>query len=407
MSTVRFLPSPEEIEQQRRQLAMAPELREELTELVASSCRRPDSHYMGQQIRDPVLDLEFRVVSTVLKWAYGRGPQAPANTTDQPIVSGSEVVGRPLTIDDSRVQLGSGLVSGVAIGAVPLGSTGAEVAIQLRLLPNGTYWAQVGKACGEIIVGTTQIVLGCTGVAGGAGVSGTGGGAVVGIPLMAESLLIAANGCVTLGHGIAHAAQLLDEGPPKECSTPASEPTLLKPKPPAAAPPPPKAAAPTKPAQTQPTFPPETRTTTHNKATGVTTSKTKSGTTSTTRPRAKEKPPGDATNGVAKGAKRGPKTDPDAPHNAARKKDAEKLKAEGNKIIAGGGEKKEKLVKTPGGIKSGRRPDTIIETPAGKRQGRNYGRTKADGTPIKREQEALDDLNKYGDTPTDFVPYDR
>jgi hypothetical protein len=33
--------------------------------------------------------------------------------------------------------------------------------------------------------------------------------------------------------------------------------------------------------------------------------------------------------------------------------------------------------------------------------------THQDLTPVKREQEALEDLNKHGDVPTDFVPYDR
>jgi hypothetical protein len=41
------------------------------------------------------------------------------------------------------------------------------------------------------------------------------------------------------------------------------------------------------------------------------------------------------------------------------------------------------------------------------RCGRNVGKTKADGAPVKREQEALDDLNNHSDTPTNFVPYDR
>ena len=38
-------------------------------------------------------------------------------------------------------------------------------------------------------------------------------------------------------------------------------------------------------------------------------------------------------------------------------------------------------------------------------KGRNVGKTKADGTPITREQDALRDINGPGKLPTDFVPF--
>jgi hypothetical protein len=107
------------------------------------------------------------------------------------------------------------------------------------------------------------------------------------------------------------------------------------------------------------------------------------------------------------GAKRGPKTDPDAPHNAKVRAEAARLSAEGNTILAGGGEKPEVLVRTENGTKSGRRPDIIYRTPDGTLRGLNVGRTLADGSPVPREAEALDDLNGPGKLPTDFVPYDR
>jgi hypothetical protein len=105
--------------------------------------------------------------------------------------------------------------------------------------------------------------------------------------------------------------------------------------------------------------------------------------------------------------KRGPKTDPDAPHNAKIRAIAEELKRKGNKILAGGGEQPEKLVPTDGGIKSGRRPDIIYQTPSGEINAINVGLTNADGTPITREAQALQDLNGPGKLPTKFVPYDR
>jgi hypothetical protein len=107
------------------------------------------------------------------------------------------------------------------------------------------------------------------------------------------------------------------------------------------------------------------------------------------------------------GAKRGPKTDPDAPHNAKVRTEAARLEAEGNEIVAGGGKELEQLRRTPNGAKSGRRPDIIYRTPNGTLRGLNVGRTLADGTPVPREVEALDDLNGPGGLPTDFVPYDR
>jgi RHS repeat-associated protein len=109
----------------------------------------------------------------------------------------------------------------------------------------------------------------------------------------------------------------------------------------------------------------------------------------------------------AGGAKRGPKTDPNAPHNAKIRAEAEALRAEGNRIERGGGEEKEQLIKTEGGHKTGRRPDILYRTPQGELRGRNVGRTYANGQPVKREVEALEDLNEKGKLPTDFVPYDR
>ncbi len=115
--------------------------------------------------------------------------------------------------------------------------------------------------------------------------------------------------------------------------------------------------------------------------------------------------PGSSTQSTA-GAKRGPKTDPTAPHNAKIRSEADTLVSEGNTIIAGGGREPEQLVRTPGGNKKGRRPDILYQTPNGELRGRNIGKTKADGSPVTREQNALNDLNGKGGLPTDFVAYD-
>ena len=91
-------------------------------------------------------------------------------------------------------------------------------------------------------------------------------------------------------------------------------------------------------------------------------------------------------------------------HTATIKAEAKQLKAEGNKIIAGGG-KPEKVILTPNGAKDSRRPDILYRTPEGEMRGVNVGRKSADGSPIPREQPALDDLNGPGKLPTIFIPY--
>lgn len=66
---------------------------------------------------------------------------------------------------------------------------------------------------------------------------------------------------------------------------------------------------------------------------------------------------------------------------------------------------KERLIPTPGGNKSGRRPDVLYKDCNGNLCGVNVGKTKANGSPIKREQQALNDLNGAG-LPTKFQRYD-
>lgn len=104
--------------------------------------------------------------------------------------------------------------------------------------------------------------------------------------------------------------------------------------------------------------------------------------------------------------KRGPKTDPSAPHNAKIKEIAAGLEEQGNKILAGGGSK-ERAIATEGGVKQSRRPDILYETPNGQVKAVNVGRTKSDGTPVTREIQAKQDLENKAGIPTDFVPYDR
>ncbi|WP_137938603.1 RHS repeat-associated core domain-containing protein [Chitinivorax sp. B] len=104
--------------------------------------------------------------------------------------------------------------------------------------------------------------------------------------------------------------------------------------------------------------------------------------------------------------KRGPKTDPAAPHNAKIKEIGDRIINEGGRIIAGGGSKAEKSIPTPGGFKQHRRPDVIYEDAQGLTRGINVGRTNAAGAPVTREQKALSDLNNQVGLPTTFERYD-
>lgn len=105
-------------------------------------------------------------------------------------------------------------------------------------------------------------------------------------------------------------------------------------------------------------------------------------------------------------AKRGPKTDPNAPHNQKIREKADELEANGWEIVGGGGRQKEIVVSTKGGHKGSSRPD-IPARKDGKEIGINVGRTKADGSAVMLEMQALEDLNKKVGMPTTFVSYDR
>ena len=92
-------------------------------------------------------------------------------------------------------------------------------------------------------------------------------------------------------------------------------------------------------------------------------------------------------------AKRGPKTQGAGPHNEMIAAWGKEVKAEGGTVIAGGGIRKEILIRTPGGIKEGRRPDIIYTESDGALIYGNVGKVRADGeTPITREMHAMNDL---------------
>lgn len=66
---------------------------------------------------------------------------------------------------------------------------------------------------------------------------------------------------------------------------------------------------------------------------------------------------------------------------------------------------KETLILTPDGKRTGPRPDILYRDQHGNIKAINVGLTEADGTPVKREEEALEDLNDAG-LETIFERYD-
>jgi RHS repeat-associated protein len=92
-------------------------------------------------------------------------------------------------------------------------------------------------------------------------------------------------------------------------------------------------------------------------------------------------------------AKRGPKPKGcGGPHNQVISDWGKEITDAGGTVIAGGGLQNERLIATEGGIKGGRRPDIIYQDASGKTVYGNVGKLDAQGQPIKREREALNDL---------------
>ncbi len=100
--------------------------------------------------------------------------------------------------------------------------------------------------------------------------------------------------------------------------------------------------------------------------------------------------------------KRGPKPSGTGPHNLKIEEVAGQV--QDGDVIAGGGALPERAFDTPGGFKGSRRPDILVQRPDGSQYGINVGKQAASGAPIKREAEALQDLEGIG-LPMHFVSY--
>src|SRR6266511_2366031 len=117
------------------------------------------------------------------------------------------------------------------------------------------------------------------------------------------------------------------------------------------------------------------------------------------------KVPPKAAKAVKVGAKTGPKPKGTGPHNKKIEEVAKSVK-DGQVIGGGQGPLPEAVIPTPGGLKSVRRPDILVRRPDGSVYGINVGkRSLRTGAMIKREAEAIADLEKFGDIEMHFAPY--
>ncbi|MEV6007854.1 RHS repeat-associated core domain-containing protein [Streptomyces sp. NPDC051976] len=103
----------------------------------------------------------------------------------------------------------------------------------------------------------------------------------------------------------------------------------------------------------------------------------------------------DCANGGKPQMLRGPKPAGTGPHNLKIAETADEVTD--GQVIAGGARLPEREFATPGGFKGSRRPDILVERPDGTQYGINIGKqTMRSGAPIKREAEALQDLEGIG-----------
>jgi len=213
--------------------AIPDELQAQLDKITSTSCRvaeqsRSNPQFLAQQhLEDPLGKLERRLVAGALMWIYEVSHDPAPKRLEhrkQLLLPGLDNVSTPVraatppppvrTFDENGKEYTKGFVFGAASGAVPLASQTVNVGIEMKLLPKGSYWARVGRACGEIAIGTGQIILGCAGLSAGATMTGTGGGAPAGIVVIAGSATLALNGCATASHGVGALEQVLRESEP-------------------------------------------------------------------------------------------------------------------------------------------------------------------------------------------------
>jgi len=94
-----------------------------------------------------------------------------------------------------------------------------------------------------------------------------------------------------------------------------------------------------------------------------------------------------------------------AAHRAKVAERAKQLEKEGHKIVAGGGLRPERGVRTPEGKL--RYPDIATRSPSGEPYYENVGKTTLSGQPISRERAALSDIERATNIKPGFTPLDK
>ncbi len=117
------------------------------------------------------------------------GPRSVARQFFESTREGQEIVG-----------IGRGITKAV----IPGGTLAIELARGLHLLPEGTRIARIAEHSAELGVGIVQVVVGCTGIVAGTGLSGTGGGAPVGVPVLVGSLVVTTVGVANVSNSLRH-----------------------------------------------------------------------------------------------------------------------------------------------------------------------------------------------------------
>ena len=271
-------------------------------------------------------------------------------------------------------QFLGGVVAGTLSSFIPGGFLIAPVGQETGALAKPSRAFQAGYGAGEIATGVVQVIGGAGGELGGVALDATVVGALVGVPVNVASAAVIVQGAGNVTVGLGNFVQAVRRDPEPAPSQPALEPSPSSVK------------------QAQP----------HEPAPGPATAPKPSGIP-------KQPTPAEVAPAAKIPKQRGPKPGLDGPHNQTIKQTADKLEAEGNTIMAGGKrpDLPERVIPTPGGVKSTRRPDILYKTPSGETKAVNVGKVKADKvTPVPREVDAQKDLNNAG-VPTDFVPYNR
>ncbi|MBK9259923.1 MAG: hypothetical protein IPM54_08825 [Polyangiaceae bacterium] len=280
--------------------AISDELHAQFVRVVEQTCKaaadqKPNTSFIGQQagVRPlrimPPTGIAIEQFKRMVADALRLGKPVPAPTTPDP---------GPRAVDHPAAQFVGGAGAGVPLSFLPLGSLVADVGMESGVLPRGTPWARLGKSVGEGVGGIAQIGVGCAGIAGGGGLTATGGGAPAGVVIVVGSAGLVANGFLSCVVSVQHGADALsdilsraDDAQPATATASSPPPSPAPAARPPQAPPPAKAppAPVAKPAPSTPTAQPVIKTTTKDSSgrTIATTTTSPSGTRTTTRPKGK------------------------------------------------------------------------------------------------------------------------